>query len=186
MGEGVGVDPVDRGHGGMGADLGFDQHGVVEERGGGDTLGELGRELPEGGVQRTLLDEAGDEAVPEGVGAAVAEHDLVAVGQLEQLGQAVAKGADHEAYGTLPVRGAHHLGRGVHHGLDLLGPHLRRTGAEPAVGGLDVGWDRDLGGVRHHRRATIAEYPHQERNCCLPPLASRLSSAPSPPRPRWR
>ena len=55
---------------------------------------ELGRELAVGQVQRALADQAAGGGVPERRRAAVAERDLVAVGQREQLAQAGADLAD--------------------------------------------------------------------------------------------
>ena len=58
------------------------------------TGGELLRELAEGQVQGALAHEAGGGGVPEGGRSAVAEDDLVAVGQREELAQAGAHAAD--------------------------------------------------------------------------------------------
>ena len=68
--------------------------------------GELRRELAERQVLRPVPDQAERGDVPERGGAAVAEDDLVAVGQREQRGQAVADPLDQRRDRGLPVRGA--------------------------------------------------------------------------------
>ena len=73
------------------AGVGGDDDGVLQERRAGGDGGELGGELAVGEVQRAALDQAEGGGVPEGGGAAVAQRDLIAVGQREQLAQA---GAD--------------------------------------------------------------------------------------------
>ena len=134
---------------GMGADLGGDDLGLVEMGGVGGRGGELGRELAEAEVLALALDEAEGGGVPEAGGAAVAEHHLVAVGQREQLGQALPQAAHHRLDRLLAVAGAEvAAGRGGQ-GLDGLGADLRRAGAEPAVGGQQVGGDADVRGVGH-------------------------------------
>ena len=57
---------------------------------------ELGAELAEAEVLAAALDEAEGGGVPEHGGAPVAEHDLIAVGEGEQLGEAIADPA-HDA-----------------------------------------------------------------------------------------
>ncbi len=64
-----------------------DDLGIGEERCGRDCLGELGGELAEGEVLAALLDQSERGRVPERGGAAVGEQHLIAVGQVEQLGQ---------------------------------------------------------------------------------------------------
>ena len=79
--------PGDRVGGGVGgrrrgvAGIGLDQDRVGEERRARGDLGELLRELAVGEVQGALADQPGRGGVPEGGRAAVAEDDLVAVGQ---------------------------------------------------------------------------------------------------------
>ena len=86
--------PGDRVGGGVGgrlggvAGLGLDHDRVAEERRRGGRLGELLRELAVDEVQGALAHEPGGGGLPEGGGAAVAERDLVAVGQAEELGEA--------------------------------------------------------------------------------------------------
>ena len=73
-----------RGSGGVpGSD--FDDGRVAEERRELRGLGELRRELAEGQVLALLADQPERRDVPERGRAAVAEHDLVALGQREQL-----------------------------------------------------------------------------------------------------
>ena len=67
------------------AGIGRDHDRVLQERRAGGDGGELLRELAEGQVQRAPLDQPEGRGVPEGGRAAVAERDLVAVGQREQL-----------------------------------------------------------------------------------------------------
>ena len=84
---------------------------------------------------------------------AVAEHDLVAVGQGEQLGQPVAQLADREAHGGLAVAGAQVGGRTplaralTASGRILDGPQPKRPSA-----GQQLGGDGDGGEVVGHRR----------------------------------
>ena len=137
-------DHVDRGIGlrfGCAAGIGLDDDRVADERVRGDRGGELGAELAEGQVQRALVDESERRGVPERGRAAVAEDDLVAVGQREQLADAVADAADEVLHRRLAVRRAEQVA-GVDECLQLLGAHLRRTGAEAAVLGLEFGGNR--------------------------------------------
>ncbi len=127
MGEAVGVD-AGQGLGlGPGAGLGGDDLGIREVRCGGDRGGELGGELAEDEVLAALLDEPERRRVPERGGAAVAEQHLVAVGQVEQLGQPVAQRGDHEARRGLAVARAQVVAAVGGQRGDGLGPNLRRT-----------------------------------------------------------
>src|SRR5690606_3197285 len=94
VGEGVDVDTGGGGRLGVGAGGGGDDVRVGEPGGLLGRLGELGAELAEGEVLRPVLDQAVGRDVPEGGGAAVAEDDLVALGELEQLADALAHAAD--------------------------------------------------------------------------------------------
>ena len=87
--------------------------------------------------------------VPERGRAAVAERDLVALGQREELAQARADAADDGLDGLLAVRGAHERGACSSQVRELLGADLGRPAAEAAVGGLEVGRDAQRGGGRH-------------------------------------
>ena len=68
-----------------GAGLALDDGRVAEERRLLGRLGELAAELAERQVLAALADQPEGRDVPERRRAAVAEHDLVALGQLEQL-----------------------------------------------------------------------------------------------------
>ena len=127
------------------AGLGLDHDRVGEERRAGGRLGELLRELAVGEVQGALAHQPGGGGVPEGGRAAVAERDLVAVGQREELAEAGADAADQVADRRLAVRGAHQR-RLLGELGERLGAHLRGPAAEAAVGGLQLGGD--LGGGR--------------------------------------
>ena len=103
---------------------------------GGRGLGEFGGKLPEAEVLAPLSDQAEGGGVPEGGGAAVAEHHLVAVGQAPQLGQPGAQPADQGLHRRLAVAGARAGSQpGRLQGGHGLGADLGRTGAEAAVGG---------------------------------------------------
>ena len=133
------------------ARLGLDQDRVGEEGRAGGRLGELLRELAVGEVQGALAHEPGGGGVPEGGRAAVAERDLVAVGQPEELAEAVADAADQVRTGAwrceVPISVGALGERGERLGADLRGP-----AAEAAVLGLELGGD--LGGGR--RRSSDA------------------------------
>ncbi len=84
---------------------------IGEERCALHRRGELAGELAVHEVLAALADEPEHRRVEERVRAADAEHDLVAVGQREQLGETLAEAADEVAHGRLPVRGAHERAR---------------------------------------------------------------------------
>ena len=92
---------------------------------------------------RAVADQADRGGVPEGRRPAVAEDDLVAVGQVEQLGEALADLPDQALDRRLPVRGAHDRGAVVGQGLQRLRADLGRPAAEAAVGGQELGGDGD-------------------------------------------
>src|SRR5690606_13083681 len=96
-------------------------------------LGELRPELAEAQVLAATLDEREGGRVPERGRAAVAEHDLVALRQAEELAEARAHPAHELLDRLLPVRGAEQLRMGLKVG-ELLGPDLRRPAAETSVG----------------------------------------------------
>ena len=147
VGERVGVDARTADGNGVVARVGRDDLGVTQVRGGLHGLAELGRELAEVQVLALVLDQAEGGDVPEGRGAAVAEQDLVAVGQGEHLGQAVAQLADLELHGRLPVAGAEEVaGRPVQH-VDGVGPDTGRATAKASVGGEEVVGEGDVGGA---------------------------------------
>ncbi len=117
---------------------GRDHLGRLEERRGGRRGGELRAELAERRVLRLRADEARGRDVPERRGAAVAQHDLVAVGQREQRGQALARAAHQGPDGRLPVGRPQQGGPGVGQRPDLRGADLGRPGPEAAVGRQEV------------------------------------------------
>ncbi len=128
-----------------GARLGLDDDRVGEEGRARGGLGELGGELAVGQVQRALADQAECRGVPERGGAAVAEDDLVARGQREELREARPDPGDQRLHRLLPVRGAHQ-GAGCGQRGELLGAHLGGSAAEAPVDGLEVGGDREVDG----------------------------------------
>ena len=97
-------------------------------------LRELGTELAEGEVLAALVDEGVGRGVPERGRPTVAEHDLVAVRDAEQLAQTRAHATDQILDRGLSVRGAEQVGV-RHEEVELLLPDLRRSAAEPTVGG---------------------------------------------------
>ena len=145
MGQRVEVDVVG-GHGlGMGPRRRLDDLGVLEVRRRRGRRRELGRELPERQVLAAALDEAERGDVPEARGAPVAEHDLVAVGEREQLAQPAPQPAHHRLHRGLAVAGAEIARPRRRQRGDLLGADLRRTAPEAPVGGLQGVGDADVG-----------------------------------------
>ena len=126
------------------ARVGLDDDGVADERVLDDARGELRTELAVGQMQRALVDQPERRGVPERRRAAVAEDDLVAVGQREQLAQPVADAADEVLHRRLPVRGSEHIACGGQR-LQLLRPHLGRPAAEASVVGFEVGGNCQFG-----------------------------------------
>ena len=90
---------------------------------------------------RPALDQAERRGVEEGVRAADAEDDLVAVGQREQLGEALAQAADEVLDRRLPVRRAHQRVAGRGECGERLGADLGRAGPEASVAGQQLGGD---------------------------------------------
>src|SRR5262249_22493926 len=72
-------------------------------------LGELLGELAVGEVEGAVANEPAGGCVPERRRAAVPEHNLVSVGQAEQLGEPLANRADQVANRRLAMRGAHQV-----------------------------------------------------------------------------
>ncbi len=168
--ERVGVgsgDPLDRGHhaggglvvrprvevdAGLGhgdraaARVGLDHGRVAQVRGELRGLGELRGELTEAQVLAALADQAERRDVPERGRAAVAEHHLVAVGQLEQVGDALLHPGHQVLHRRLAVRGAEQLGALGRERGDGLRADLGRSGAEAAVGGLELCRKNDVAG----------------------------------------
>ena len=118
----------------------------------GADRGELLRELTEGQVRRTLARRAERGRVPERGRAAVAERDLVPIGQREQLAQARANPRDERLDRLLAMRGAHHARALCGQTRRAPGAHLRRAAAETAVGRLELVGDDELRLCRAARR----------------------------------
>ena len=85
--------------------------------------------------------------VPERGRPSVAQDDLVAVGQREEVGEPGAHPTDQVAHRRLPVRGAHQRGPGRGERVEVSGLDLRGPGSEAAVGRQQGGGD--LKGVAH-------------------------------------
>ena len=109
-------------------------------------LGELAAELAEDEVLAAVLDEAEGGGIPERGGATVAQHDLVPLGQREQLREVLAHAADEVLHRRLAVRGAEHGCAVGHQRFQLGSTHFRRAAAESSVGGQKVTGELD---VRH-------------------------------------
>ena len=118
-------------------------HRVGEERCLGGAGGELGGELAVGAEGGAVPDQAEDRRVPERRRPAVAEDDLVAVRQVEEVAQALADLTDQSLDRGLPVRGAHDRRAVGHERLQRLRADLGRPAAEPSVGGQELGGDGD-------------------------------------------
>ncbi len=135
----------------LGGIAGWSGHhdGIGQEwRARGD-CGEFCGELAITEVQRALPNQTQRGGIPECRGTAIAEHDLVALRQREQLAQAGPDPPDQGLNRRLPVRGTHHRATGTGQCGQLLGTDLRWPASEPAVGGLEVGGDGQLRGLRH-------------------------------------
>ena len=185
VGQRVGVHPGLAARHRVGPGRRGDHRRVVQPRGRLRHLAELGRELAERQVLRLLLDQAERGDLPERGGAAVAQHDLVPVGQPEQLGQALAGPPDQRPDRGLPVRGAQVGGaRGGQRG-QLLGTHLGRTAAEPPVGGLEPSGNDDVGhgsypeGTPRIPRSPLAPNGARRARACGAPRRARACRAPA-------
>lgn len=126
--------------------------------------GELRPELPERQELCAVADEAEGRDVPERGRSAVAENDLIAVGQGEELRETRAEATHLGLHGLLAVRraqvGAGHVEQPAH----LLAAHLGRTRAEASIARQEIGGDDDV--VAHDGKAT--QYAGQRRTeVCL-------------------
>ena len=157
-GRGLVVGPGEDVGGGVGgrlrrvAGLGLDHDRVGEERRRRGRLGELLRELAVGEVQGALAHQPGGGGLPEGGGAAVAEDDLVAVGQREQLGRgrrgrARPGRAPAPGGARCPSASARSASAASASGRTFEGPQPKRPSAGFSSAGIWVG----LGGLRRHR-----------------------------------
>ena len=90
----VGIDAGLCGERGSIARLALDDGRVAQVRGLLDSVGELCAEFTEGQELRAILDQAECRGIPEAGGAAVAEHDLVAIGQREEIRETCAQTTD--------------------------------------------------------------------------------------------
>ena len=158
----VDVDAVGRGGQRQRPGVGLGDHRVAEEGRLGHAGRELRGELAVAAVRAAPPDQADGRGVPERRRPAVAQDHLVAVGQVEQLGQALAHLAHQALDRRLPVGGPHEGGAAGGQRLEGLGAHLRRAAAEAAVGGQEVGGDGD---------AHLATFRGRPR-CRVPPRAS--------------
>ena len=110
-------------------------------------LGELGGELAEGQVLAAPPDEAEGRRVPESGGPAVAEKDLVAHREAEQLTQPLPEAPYDRPYACLAVARAQVGRRSPGQGLHGLRADLGRTAPEAAVTRQQVRRDLDGGGA---------------------------------------
>ena len=157
MGVGVGIDAllgVARGERNQGAgpclvDEGGGEVGCALRRGS-----ELRAEGTPGAESGARGDEAGAGGVPEGGGAAVAEHDLVAVGHAQEGAQALLQVGDDATHGGRAVGGAHE--EGSKEGFELVGAHLGGAAAEASVGGQE---SRVNVGEIHHDNSLTPRWP---------------------------
>ncbi len=117
------------------AHLRLDHLGVLQVRGRPDAGSELRGELAEAEVLALLLDQAERGGVPEAGGPPVAEHDLVAVGEGEELAHAGAHPPDLRLHRLLAVAGAEVGRRDGGERVHLCGPDLGGPGPETAVRG---------------------------------------------------
>ena len=120
------------------------------------TVANFWENSPKARCSCALADEPGGGGVPEGGGPAVAERDLVAVGEREELAQAGTHPADEALHRGLAMRGAHQGGARAGEMGQLLGADLRRAAAEAPVGGPDGGRDLKRSGGGVHRAWTVA------------------------------
>ena len=111
---------------------------VGEERRPGRDARELLGELAVDEVQRAMPDEPAGGGVPERGRTPVAEHDLVAVGECEQVAQTVADPPNEVLDRCLAVRRSHQIVPSSQ-SSQCLGTHLGRSAAETPVGGLEMG-----------------------------------------------
>ena len=122
---------------------------VGEERGLAGDGGELGGELTERQVLGPVADQAERGRVPEGRGAAVAEDDLVAVGQAEQRVETFPDPLDQGLHRRLTVRRTHHRRARTGQRGERLRADLGRSAAESAVGGQHRGGQGQSGSIGH-------------------------------------
>lgn len=132
----------------QGASLGLVDEGRAQVRRTFRFQGELCAECSPGTEGRARVHEARAGHIPEGGGAAVTEHDLVALGDAQEGAQPVLEGSDDVSHGRCAVGGAHE--EGCEEGLKLVGAHFRGTTTEATVGGQE---DRVNVGENHHEHS---------------------------------
>ncbi len=140
----VEVDAVGGDGVGMVAGLGAHDHRLGEVRCRLTCRGELAGELPEHQVVAASLDEPEGRCVPEHRRSAIAEHDLPAVGQREEVVQAATDIGDEPADRRLAVRRAEQRAGRRDECVDLFAANLRRSRAESSVGRQQLGRDRNV------------------------------------------
>ena len=113
--------------------------------------GELRAERAPGAERRARGDEARAGHVPECRGAAVAQDDLVVLGDRQEGAQSFLQRGDHASNGGSAVGGSHEERRGKC--LDLRGAHLGGAAAETSVSGKDVLGDV---GESHHGNSLVS------------------------------
>src|ERR671914_97720 len=134
----------------MGAGVTREHFRRVEVGGQLRRLGEARRELAEDEVLAALVDDAERERIPQDRGTAVAEDDLIVVGQREQLREALFEPAHHGADRGLAVTRSEKAGCALRERLDRLRPHLGGAGAEPAVGRPQLARNDDVDWIHVH------------------------------------
>jgi hypothetical protein len=114
-------------------------------------------------VLGALADKAERGDVPEGGRAAVAEDDLIALRETEQVGQTFADLTHEVPDRGLAVRGSEH--RTTERGQvgDLLGANLAGPAAESTVLGQELGGDGQRGGVSHEESPQGESGGHKTR-----------------------
>ena len=140
----VGIGSIQLARGRSGARLARDDLRLVQPRSLLGDAGELGGELAVGQVRGLVADQAEGSGIPESGGATQGENDLVALRQVEQLGQTLAYGADDVLHASLAVGGAQD-GCVVLDCLQLGWANLGRATAEAAIGGNELRGDGGQG-----------------------------------------
>ena len=147
MGPAVGVHIFGEFRQTIGARLPGEDLRFFEERRRLRGFGELGAEGAVGAEGGLAGDQRSAGDVPEGAGPSIAQHDLIAVGNLKELRQAFAYGGHDLFDGRLPVRRAQQVAGAVVKGLDLFGADLARSRTETSVFRQQFG--RNGHGIRH-------------------------------------
>ena len=137
------------------ARVGLHDDRVLEERRApAVTLANLCENSPKVRCSARLAHEPEGGGVPEGGRPAVAEGDLVALGQREELAQAGADAADDGLDGAWRCEVPMIAGALAGQVGELLGADLRRAAAEAPVGGLELRGDLERRGGGVHGRGS--------------------------------